>query len=371
MSGAAVIGWSLRTPLGATVDDVVRRLLAGERAEGVIAAAPAEASRHARFLGPLGLLALETAHEAVAHAGITGGERVGVFAAVGGLRVEWSELVPVLASQRDDGAGAWAAGLDRIHPFWMLRHLSNNAHALLSADLDARGEGATFGGATAGAQAIGSAIRALDAKTIDAAVVLAYDTLRGPESLTDLAERGMLATEHRAAPYTDAASGYVAGEATAAVVLVRDTAKVLARVSAASGADGSPGEPSPATLARVASRVVLRPDRLVVDGAARAARAADHDERAALAPLVGDDAPLIAITAATGALGAATSLVQLIAIGELLRRDRLPPIAGLVRASAGPLRPLAAPEAAGRRAALCLSTGAPGLAAALRVEVSP
>lgn len=370
MSGAAVIGWALRTPLGTTVDDVVRRLLAGERTDGALAAAPLDGSRHARFLGPLGLLALETAHEAVATAGITGSERVGVFAAVGGLRVEWSELVPVLAAQRDDGTGAWAAGLDRIHPFWMLRHLSNNAHALLSADLGARGEGATFGGATAGAQAIASAIRALDAETIDAAVVLAYDTLRGPESLTDLDARGMLAIGPRAAPYDEASAGYVAGEATAAVVLVRDGSNVLARVTAASGADGSPGEPNPATIARVASRVVQRQDRLVVDGAARTARAADHAERAALAPLVGDNAPLTAITAAMGALGAATSLVQLIAIGELLRRDRLPPIAGLARPSPGALRPIAVPEAADRRAALCISTGAPGLAAALRVEVS-
>jgi hypothetical protein len=234
------------------------------------AAAPPQPSRHARFLPRLALLALEAGHEAVARAGAIGGERTGVYAAVGGLRVEWSDLALILGEQQGDGAGAWARGLDRMHPFWMLRCLSNNAQALLAADLGARGEGTTFGGATAGAQAIAAAARALGADAIDTAVVIAYDQ-------------------------DDAAALVLAGGGDA-----------LARVTAWSGADGEAGEPRPATVARVAARA-------------------------------GD-----AVAIETSACSAATALLQTIAGLERLGR--------------------------GAASVVGVSTGPPGLAAAVRVE---
>jgi hypothetical protein len=58
-------------------------------------------------------------------------------------------------------------------------------------------------------------------------------------------------------------------------------------------------------------------------------RSADAAERAALGDLLAPDTPLTAITAALGQLGAATAVVQAIALGELLRRNAVPPIAGL------------------------------------------
>jgi 3-oxoacyl-(acyl-carrier-protein) synthase len=359
--GASVLSWSLRTSLGTTIDEVLARVLAGERGAGG-ARGLAEGSRHDRFLPRLPLLALEAAHEAARAAGITGGDRVGVFAGVGGLRVSWSELAPVLHEQRDDGAGAWARGLCRMHPFWMLRNLSNNGHALLAADLAARGEGATFGGATAGVQAIASAVRSLAAETIDVAIVVAYDTLLAPAVGADVHVSGV--------PYGEETGGLAPGEAAAALVLARG-GRAIARIQAASTADGEPDEPLAQTLARAAARVVDRERRagpIVIDGAARARAGLDHAEREALATLVEVRTPLVATAGAFGALGAATGLVQAIVMGELLRRGVLPPIAALARPALGPFRPILAAEAAQTRLAVCLSTGAPGLAAALAVE---
>lgn len=380
---AAVTGWAWRTPLGSGVEAVCARLLAGDRAaapapEGATGLAclvqePPREVRHRRFLPRLGLLALEAAGEAFAAAGAAGGERLALFSGCGGLRVAWDETLPALAGQREDGRGAWEAGLRSLHPFWLLRHLSNNAHALAAADLLARGEGATFGGATSGAQAIAAALRALDAGAADVAVVIAHDGLLAPESTLELARRGALAggpPDALAAPYDLAAAGLVPGEAAAALVLEpvnRAGARALARVDAAVLADGLEEEPAAATLGRALARVA-RGDR-IVDGTGRATRGEDDAERRAVAAVLGGEGVLLALSSATGQLGAATALVQVIALGALLREGRLPPVAGLRRAAPGPLRPLAAAEPTRARSALGLSSGAPGLAAAVRVEV--
>src|SRR5205085_875983 len=113
-------------------------------------------------------------------------DRIGLFAGVGGLRAHWDDMLAALEHQRDDGAGAWERGLRDVHPYWMLRHLSNNVHALAAMELELRGEGATFGGATGGAQALAAASRALHAGAIDAALVVAYDSLLEPETLVEL-----------------------------------------------------------------------------------------------------------------------------------------------------------------------------------------
>jgi hypothetical protein len=174
-----VAGFAWRTPLGSEVEPTVSRLLAGERARA-IAGDPAP-GRHARFLDRMGLFALEAGVEAACAASVEGGDRTGVFAATGGLRPGFEELLPALSGQRDDGAGAWGRGLSKLHPFVMLRHLSNNAHALLCAEIGAQGEGACFGGAAAGAAALAAAGRALDAGALDAAIVVACDAPAGAD----------------------------------------------------------------------------------------------------------------------------------------------------------------------------------------------
>jgi len=393
---AAVTGWAWRTPLGGDLDSAMRRLWAGERAAApnphfdaggyacqIVAPVREDpaVSRNARFLRRMGLLALEAGVLAIRAAGKTPGDgfgdRFGVFAAVGGLRAHWEELVPALEGQSADAARAWERGLGRLHPFWLLTHLSNNAHALLAAEVGARGEGVTFSGATAGAQALAAAIRALEADAIDAACVVAYDSLIEPETLVRLGRAGgARGPGPIAAPYDELADGVVPGEGAAALVLERmDRAgpRALVAVAAGNGADGAGGEPSAAAIARVAAPLASRGSAgspLVIDGAARALVALDRDEREALATIAGSSAPLIATAAAMGRMGAASGLVQAIALGQALRRGLLPPIAGLKRPAAGPLLPVTSASATSAAAGLALSTGAPGLVGVIKVELT-
>jgi 3-oxoacyl-(acyl-carrier-protein) synthase len=391
--GAPILGYAWRTPLGATVEEGVRRLLAGERAArqndrfpvdtyacrlaAPIAGAPGP-SADRRFLGRLGLFGAEVAREALALAterspGPRAPERLGLFCAVGGLRVRWDDLLPALAGQQADGADAWNRGFRQLHPFWLLKHLSNNAHARISIALRALGEGATFAGALAGAEAIAAATRALAAGAVDRALVVAYDSWIEPEILIDLAARGVAShatAEGLSAPYDEAAAGVVPGEAAAALVLGREDEGALGWIAAASSADGSLGEPSAALLAEIAGRLLDRGPAGVVDGAARALPGDDAEERDTVGAVVGPDLPLLASPAAMASTGAAAPLVRAIALAEVLRRGVLPPIAGLRRAAPGPLRPLRAAERTEARAGIALFTGAPGLSGGIRVEVA-
>lgn len=217
-NAAGVIAAAWRTPLGNTIDDVMRRMRAGEAAAianpfsptyrlqrvAPIRSAPAK-SRNERFLRRIGLYGMEVAHEAFTAAGIPAGPRYGFFVGVGGLRAHWDDMMAALADQHDSGADAWERGLKNVHPYWMLRHLSNNVHALASAELGLRGEGVTFGGEHAGAHAMRSAHRALADGAIDAALVVAYDSLLEPETLVELGER--------------MPADFIPGEAAAAIVL--------------------------------------------------------------------------------------------------------------------------------------------------------
>lgn len=381
---AELKAWAWRTPLGSSTGEVIGRLLAGERAAvantrfdastyacTVAAAMTCEpaASRHARFLRRMGLYAVEVAAEALANAGIEGSERVGLFFGYGGLRAHWNDLMPAFERQDPNGDGAWERGLTLLHPFWMLQHLSNNAHAIAAQELRARGEGATYGGANAGAQALSAAIRALAVGAVDVALVVGYDSLIEPETLVELAARGASVSHGMAAPYDAAAAGFVPGEAAAAVVLQRpgEGGPNLGYVQALDGADGNKGEAQPALLARMLGSLAQRGD--VVDGAGLARSDFDLAERFAAAEMAGSDAPLCCIMSAMGQIGAATSVVQTIALAELLRRQMLPPIAGLLHAADGPLRPLAKPEPTARRSAIGIAAGAPGLAGLIRVEL--
>ncbi|MFL5344701.1 MAG: beta-ketoacyl synthase N-terminal-like domain-containing protein [Hyalangium sp.] len=387
---ADIVGWAWRTPLGDTVDTAVSRLLAGERAAtdklrfetrtyacriGAPLLSAPQRSRHSRFLRRMGLFGLEAAHEALQQARTQGadasGERLGIFCGYGGLRAHWDDMMEALSGQQPEQGGTWQRGLNRIHPYWMLKHLSNNAHALLAADLSARGDGATYGGATAGAQALAAAIRALEAESIDMAVVFAYDSLLEPETLVDLAARGAATTvelSNLTAPYDVHARGFVPGEAAAALVLQRPgTGRALASITAADGGDGRSSEPAPEILAAVASRLA-QADTLI-DGSGRAGPTLDAEERSVLASLLGQGARLTAVQAAFGQLGAATTLVQAIALASCLRRGVLPGIAGLREPAEGPLVPVKDSMPTGARSALALSTGAPGLVAAVRIEI--
>jgi 3-oxoacyl-[acyl-carrier-protein] synthase II len=226
--GVSIVGAAWRTPLGNTLDDVTRRMRAGEAAAianpfsstyklqrvAQIRTAPAR-SRNERFLRRMGLYGMEVAHEAFKAAGIAAGPRYGFFTGVGGLRAHWDDMMGALADQHDSGEDAWERGLKDVHPYWMLRHLSNNVHALASAELGLRGEGATFGGEHGGTHAMRAAVRALAEGAIDAALVVAYDSLLEPETLVELGER--------------MAPDFLPGEAAAAIVLRAGSERPLAQ----------------------------------------------------------------------------------------------------------------------------------------------
>lgn len=389
---AAITGFSLRTPLGSDVATVAERLLSGERAATENAhfdarsypcrlastlPAPPRPSKHRKFVKRMGLFGMEVGAEALARSAAPAkGARLGLYCGYGGLRAHWDDLMPVLERQEGDAQAtdAWARGFSELHPFWMLFHLSNNAHALLSIDLGARGDGTTTAGSNAGAQSIFSAAFALASGTVDAALVFVYDSLVEPETILSLGMAGAATKAHEprgiVAPYADGASGFVPGEAAAAVVLERpEDAKdrALAYVSAAVTADGAEGFPAMKALSRVLGSVCQ--GDAVVDGAALADPARDAEERAALADLLGPNAALLATSAGTGHLGGAAAVVQSILLAHFLGKGALPPIAGLDRPTAGPLRPLVRAEATTAKSAVALSAGMPGLAAAIRVEV--
>jgi 3-oxoacyl-[acyl-carrier-protein] synthase I len=368
----AVAGWALRTPLANDPGTFLGRLLAGERGfsstpptDGLVAARIAGEPRSAevrrwQLLGRVERFAVDAAKEALGDRRCES-ERLAIFWATGGPRVRWEETRPALVNQRPDGQRCWEGGLRLLHPFWLLQHLSNNAQALLAIDLGARGGGGVWSGANAGAQAVAGAARALHSGAIDLALVVAGDSLLAPEAQADDAWRW---SQRLRGPYDLEADGAVPGEGAAALLLEREARTGPdVRISATSGAHA---------VAAAIDRIL--PDRappaLLIDGAGLGRTDRDHDERMILARRVGDGAPLGAVTAATGQLGAATSLVQIIALGGLLQRRRAAPVAGLAAPAPGPLRPLTCAEPTVARVALGVTLPGAGLVGLVRVEVA-
>ena len=380
---AAILSRAWRTPLGTSVDDVFVRLLASERAVQPLASmesgtyqvrfgCPIEGpeprpTRELRALRRIGLFGFEAAVEAAAM--LTSFDNVGVYCGVGGLRAGWDEMLDAWQDQQPDGVGAWDLGFRKLHPFWMLHHLSNNTHALVAARLGATGDGATYGGANGGAAALVGAIRALETGTISRAIVFAYDSLLDPETLVELGVRDAAATTESTppSPYSRAASGFVPGEAAAALVLCRadDAPDSCVTISAAVSADGQNGEPSASSFIHLA-RQFPTPELIDGPGFGRA-DALDCEELASFAP----NAQLTCAQAAFGQLGAAASLVQIIAAECVLTQRQLFPISGCTEPNTANLRPVLKAEQKEISKILCLSGGAPGLTAAVITSRAP
>jgi hypothetical protein len=312
----------------------------------------------------MGQYGYEVARTTLEKRGQSGGPGLGLFSGIGGLRAHWNEMLPALANQDPSFEDSWQRGFKRLHPFWMLQHLSNNAHALLSKDIDARGEGATFGGANAGAQAIEAAIWSLHAGAVDAALVVTYDTLVEPETIVELSHRdatSRASLETLKAPYDINARGFVAGEAAAAALLVLSDDPQLPSIAAKTVADGRRGLPAPSTLDALLGQNECR----VVDGCATADPIFEAGECELLATRGIES--LCATQGALGQVGAASPLVQALLLSECLRRETLPGIAGLQDARHSIVN--STPTSTTAREALCLSAGAPGLAAATCIQL--
>ena len=386
----AVTGWAWRTPLGNTVEEGMKRLLAGERAArehhhfdastfecrvaAPISGKPAP-TKQAKFLKRMALFGVEVAREALQSGTGTQvpGDRVGVFFGYGGLRAEWEDLMPALAQQHESGKNGWNQGFQLLHPFWILRHLSNNSHAIAAEELQLTGEGVTFAGANAGAQAVSGAIAALRAGVIDKALVVAHDSLIEPETLVAFSSIASLATQSVAelvASYDARGTGYVPGEAAAAIILERADAagaRALAYVEAADSAGGQEGEPGRDTIAHALARVAR--GGVLVDGAGRGTGQWDGEERAVVAEFVGAEAPLVCTLGSMGNVGSASALVQLISLTSQLRGGELAPVAGLKHQGSSPLRPVLTRTSSTARCGIALCTGAPGLVGVIRVEL--
>lgn len=395
LAPAAIVGWAWRTPLGDQIDEVMARVMRADSGIGLLsqvmgpehgysaklaAMIPTEParSRHQRFARRLDLFGVEAALEAASMAGVAPSSRVGVFVGYGGLRAHWDEMMPSLKGQRADLKGLWEHGFRDFHPFWMLRHLSNNAHAIAAAELGATGEGLTLGGANGGAQALAAAQLALSQRRVDIAVVSAYDSLVQPDVLVELGSSGALslaATPDALRPAYDArASGRVVSEGAACVVLMRpeDAPQALGLVRAFDGADGSRYAPSAQALTELLER-----ERLgavdAVDGASQADVALDAAEREALGRLFGQDVALTSLASCWGDMGAASAVAQVIALTWCMRRGLLPPMSRLEQGEPPsmklPLVPVTlatSPRPATR--ALGLTLAAPGLIGVICVE---
>lgn len=169
--------------------------------EGGLGAAPVRIRRD--VVRGVGLWAIDAARELIPS--IEDPERTGLYVGMGGLRPGWDELMPRLATQ--DGGPPWRGGLRRFHPFWMLRNLSNNVHALLAAELGTTADGATYSGEDAGGVAVHAAIEALTLGVVDQALVVAYDSLHQPEIRVE-----------RAPPLAEAAAAVLLGRGPGVVV---------------------------------------------------------------------------------------------------------------------------------------------------------
>lgn len=279
-AGLGVLGLAIWTPLGdlqATLAGLRSSVVAGAWRPLAVTHPRAAASRTERLLGPLAALAVAVAR--VAATGLPAGERTGVFLATGGLRAHWDDLGPAMAEQAADAQAAWARGLRRLHPLWMLRYLSNGVQAAIADELGLLGDGTTVTGAASAASAVVAATAAIACMAIDHALIVAVDDLTTPEVAVELAARRPAA---------------IPGYGVAAIALGRGPAGV--RITAVDGVTAD-AEPADAAIAAVRARL---------PGPGRELRAAASlGDLGAAAPLV--DAAIAAHWLATDAWPAAIS----------------------------------------------------------------
>lgn len=353
---------------------------------------PAPASRQQRYLRRMGLFALDLAKQMATEMATKlvtpslpniAAERLGLFFGYGGLRVHWDDMMPAFAQQSlADVNGlshqkCWQRGLHVLHPFWMLQHLSNNAHALAAQEIDAQGDGATYSGGNAGAQAIAGAIRALASHSIDRAIVVAYDSLLEPETLLELSTAGLCNHANLAelaAAYSGKARGYVPAEAAAALVLQRleDSPGASISLQASASADGQNQLASADSLSTLAASLLAQANadenlgNLLWDGAGIAQTYYDQQEQQAMRQLAAqyDMSPSVqsCIASNFGQTGAAHSLLQTIALANFLQTQQIPPLAGIPTSAQTQVHGIF-------HTALGLSSAAPGLAAAIRLDL--
>ena len=370
MAHAVVVtGIGLAIPMGLSVDEVWRRCAGGDSAVGLTtrfdpqdeprlgAAVPAfdiaavlRAPKNEKFMTPQVRHAVRAARDAAASAGLSLDKldpyRIALYTGSGQTGLESADFFGNLevASGPDESAefanmgGRAARMLDR---YWSLRTLSNAGLALISIELEAKGQSDNFTqDDTSSAAAVASGLHDLEEYRCDVAIVGGYDSLLTASNYLAYCRQGVLSSarpDRAYRPFDRSRDGLVLGEGAGFLVLeraedaVRRNAPVLAELIGVASAieleDVSHAKASSDALThaiREASGAV-RPDMVIAHGIGTQ----DDDRREAglLSDAVGADVPITALKGATGYLGAATAAVELI-IGLLAARAALvPPIA--------------------------------------------
>jgi hypothetical protein len=155
--------------------------------------APILVRKQARFLSPVGVLAVRVAlHISPTH--LMNPARRGVFSNTGPSRFDPSHLGSRLGAI-DPGGPLWKGALSEVDPFSLLKIMSSSVLAIVSMMLPAEGKSAHLcEDAPGGLRALQLATQAIEDDELDDAVVLAFDDLTSPLSLAEMASQQVSAS---------------------------------------------------------------------------------------------------------------------------------------------------------------------------------
>jgi hypothetical protein len=156
--------------------------------------APALPRKQARFLSPVGVLAVRAAlYTAPAYA--SSPERRGIFSNTGPSRFDPKHLGARLGTIDPTGP-LWKGALGEVDPFSLLKIMSSSVLAIVSMTLPAEGASAHLcEDAIGGLRALCLAQQAIAQGDLDDAVVLAFDDLSSPLSLAEIASQAIMPSD--------------------------------------------------------------------------------------------------------------------------------------------------------------------------------
>ena len=153
--------------------------------------APELPRKQARFLSPVGVLAVRAALY-TAPSYTSSPERRGVFSNTGPSRFDPKHLGARLGNIDPTGP-LWRGALGEVDPFSLLKIMSSSVLAIVSMMLPAEGPSAHLcEDAIGGLRALSLAQQAIEQGELDDAVVLAFDDLSSPLSLAELASQAVV-----------------------------------------------------------------------------------------------------------------------------------------------------------------------------------
>ncbi len=129
-------------------------------------------------------------------------ERLGVFVGAGQAFADRTELEGALDLCRDGESGGLdmvrygQQGIDRIHPLWLLRGLSNNVLGFVSLDYNAQGINNNYANSgVSSTQAISMGALAIEDGFADVVFAGGYDSIVGPECMMGYGRLGLLSSQ--------------------------------------------------------------------------------------------------------------------------------------------------------------------------------